>query len=151
MYEARVLPFWPLVCCRKFHCDTIETLRTAIKEERGKPPTAKERGQRRVGKARQQFCHFVGIPKTDKMTDLERRFAAPISGQGEQVSSVHNLNRAISPVEWENFWYFCFGTKVQIKGRHTAVCLLHNIQKILIDHPKVCPFFIQLQSCRFLL
>ena len=105
MYEARVLPFRLFACCRKFHCASKETLRTAIKEVRGKPPTAKERGQRRVGKDRQQFCHFVGFLYADKMTVLERRFATPISGQGEQVGNEHNLNRAISPVEWERFWY----------------------------------------------
>ena len=102
MYEARGLPFHLFACCRKFHCASKETLRTTIKEVRGKPPTAKERGQRRL---RAEKCVF------------ERLSPDPISGQGEQVGNEHNLNRAISPVEWERFWYLLTRVKRYSFGR----------------------------------
>ena len=57
MYEARRFPFRPLGCCRKFHL--CHDCLISHYNNRGL-------SHPRVGKARQLFCHFDGIPETGR-------------------------------------------------------------------------------------
>ena len=105
---------------------------SALHQMRGvKPP--------RVGKARQQYCHFDGIPKTVKMTSCQRRLAV--------IPVFEVVGVEPSPLfEWRIFGTFVSGQKY----RKAKSCFCDTdgllISEMFRESPAGAPRFERTQS-----